>query len=163
MSLDWAMSTFYAEAMKVEFADNLGVISMRLSQLLLLILAETPLTFSIPEGQDIDLDSPDEPAEIPLTHEIYDSVVEACRNAGLTEQGARVFGDFIAELVTWLPTIYRDAINAGMLHESFSIAAFGDPTMSISLAHLPTWDALNEHLPAIQRGVAAAFEDAKLL
>jgi hypothetical protein len=136
---------------------------MRLSQLLSLILAKTPLTIEVPEGEDIDLDSPDEPAEIPLTHEIYDIVAEACRNGGLTERGARAFGDFIAELVTAFPTIYRDELDAEMLHASFSIAAFGDPTLSINFAHLPTWDDLNEHLPAIQLGVAAAFEDAKLL
>jgi hypothetical protein len=136
---------------------------MRLSQLLSLILAKTPLTVEVPEGEDIDLDSPDEPAEIPLTHEIYDIVAEACRNGGLTERGARAFGDFIAELVTALPTIYRDTIDAEILHASFGIAVFNDPTLTISLADLPTWDDLDEHLPAIQLGVAAAFEDAKML
>jgi hypothetical protein len=136
---------------------------MRLSQLLTLILAQTPLTVEVHEGEDIDLDSPDEPAEIPLTHEIYDIVAEACRNEELTERGARAFGDFIAELVTALPTIYRDTIDAEILHASFGIAVFNDPTLTISLADLPTWDDLDEHLPAIQLGVAAAFEDAKML
>jgi hypothetical protein len=136
---------------------------MRLSQLLTLILAQTPLTVEVPEGEDIDLDSPDEPAEIPLTHEIYDIVAEACRKEGLTERGACAFAEFVVELVTACPTIYRDEMDAEMLHASFSIAAFGDPTLSISFAHLPTWDDLDEHLPAIQLGVAAAFEDAKLL
>jgi hypothetical protein len=49
------------------------------------------------------------------------------------------------------------------LDASFGQAAFSSPTQVIRLYLLPNWSALTEHIDAIHRGVAAAFEDAKLL
>jgi hypothetical protein len=47
------------------------------------------------------------------------------------------------------------------LDATFGQAAYGNPKEVIRLYLLPSWDALTEHLPQIQRGVAAAFAEAK--
>jgi hypothetical protein len=49
------------------------------------------------------------------------------------------------------------------LDAAFGQAVFYNPTITFRLYLLPSWEALPEHLPQIQNGVAAAFEEAKKL
>jgi hypothetical protein len=159
---------------------------MRLSQLLSLILAKTLLTVEVPEEIDVQLNGPDDPAiSLTLEETEEDIVLEACKNAGLTDTGAYAFSLFFYELVTGIPTlnwavaiihVFSDRLKAGeisaiiqyaayasALYERFCIVAFGDPNMSFSLDDLSSWNDLFKHISDIQRGVAAAFEDAKQL
>lgn len=48
-----------------------------------------------------------------------------------------------------------------LLDEAFGQAAYNNPKEVIRLYLLPTWEALGDHLPEVQRGVAAAFEAAR--
>ena len=136
---------------------------MTLSQLLSLILAQTPLTITVPEEKDCYLDSPERLFDISLHHIVGDIVADACRKAGLTERGACGFGEFVAELATGWATRYSNEADILALDAAFGRAAFGNPTDVIRLYLLPHWGALSEHLHAIQKGIAAAFNDAKLL
>jgi len=136
---------------------------MRLSQLLSLILAKTPLSVEVPDSENVQLDAPESLFSIEVHHKIGDIVADACRRVGLTERGACGFGEFVAELATGWSTRYSNETDILALDASFGRAAYGSPTEVIRLYLLPNWDALTEHLPAIQRGIAAAFEDAKLL
>jgi hypothetical protein len=139
------------------------VISMRLSQLLSLILAKTPLTVEVPDSENAQLETPESLFSVDLHHKIGDIVADACRKVGLTERGSIGFGEFVAKLATGWSTRYSNETDILALDAEFGRAAYGSPTQVIRLYLLPTWDALTEHLPNIQRGVAAAFEDAKLL
>jgi hypothetical protein len=136
---------------------------MRLSQLLSLVLAKTPLTVEVADSEDAQLDTPESLFSVDLHHKIGDIVADACRKAGLTERGALSFGEFVAEMATGWSTRYSNETDILALDASFGRAAYGSPTDVVRLYLLPTWDALTDHLPAIQRGVAAAFADAKLL
>ena len=136
---------------------------MMLSQLLSLILAQTPLTFEVPEGKDVQLDSPESLFSIDLHHSIGDIVADACRRAGLSVRGSAGFGEFVAELATGWATRYSNEADILALDASFGRAAYGSPTQVIRLYLLPNWSALSEHLPNIQRGLAASFDDAKSL
>ena len=141
----------------------MGVTTMKLSHLLSLILSQTPLQIEVPEEQEVQLDTPESLFSIDAHHTIGDIVADACRKAGLTERGACGFGEFVAELMTGWSTRYGNETDILTLDASFGRAAYGSPTQVIRLYLLPNWDALNEHIDAVQRGVAAAFEDAKLL
>jgi len=136
---------------------------MKLSHLLSLILAKTPLTVQVPEEQDAQLDTPEGLFSIDVHHAIGDIVADACLSAGLSVRGSAAFGEFVAELMTGWSTRYGNETDILTLDASFGRAAYGSPTQVIRLYLLPNWDALNEHIDAVQRGVAAAFEDAKLL
>jgi len=50
-----------------------------------------------------------------------------------------------------------------LLDAAFGQAAYNNPKEVIRLYLLPSWEALGDHLPAVQKGVAAAFEAAKSL
>jgi len=136
---------------------------MMLSQLLSLILAQTPLTVEVPEGKDVQLDSPESLFSIDLHHSIGDIVADACRRAGLSVRGSAGFGEFVAELATGWATRYSNEADILALDASFGRAAYGSPTQVIRLYLLPNWSAPSEHLPNIQRGLAASFDDAKSL
>ena len=136
---------------------------MRLSQLLSLILEQTPLVIKVPDEQDAQLESPERLFEVDIHHSIGDIVADACRRAGLSERGACAFGEFVAELCTGWATRYSNESDVLALNASFGQSAFGNPIEVVRLYLLPNWDALSEHLPAIQKGIAAAFNDAKLL
>jgi len=136
---------------------------MRLSQLLSLILAKTPLSVEVLDSENVQLDTPESLFSVDLHHKIGDIVADACRRVGLSERGSIGFAEFVAELCTGWATRYSNETDILALDASFGRAAYGSPTEVIRLYLLPTWDALTEHLGAIQRGVAAAFEDAKIL
>jgi hypothetical protein len=136
---------------------------MRLSQLLSLILAKTPLTVEVPDSENVQLETPESLFSVDLHHKIGDIVADACRRAGLTERGSIGFAEFVAGLFTGWATRYSNEVDILSLDASFGQAAYGSPTQVIRLYLLPNWSALTEHIDAIQRGVAAAFEDAKLL
>jgi hypothetical protein len=136
---------------------------MRLSQLLSLILAKTPLSVEVPDSENAQLDAPDALFSVDLHHKIGDIVADACRKVGLTKRGAIGFGEFVAGLCTGWATRYSNVMDIVTLNSSFGQAAYSNPSIVIRLYLLPNWDALKEHIDAIQRGVAAAFEDAKLL
>ena len=136
---------------------------MRLSQLLSLILEQTPLVIKVPDEQDAQLESPERLFEVDIHHSIGDIVADACRRAGLSERGACAFGEFVAELCTGWATRYSNETDILALDAEFGRAAYGSPTQVIRLYLLPNWDALSEHIDAVQKGVAAAFNDAKLL
>jgi hypothetical protein len=116
---------------------------MRLSQLLSLILAKTPLSVEVLDSENVQLDAPESLFSVDLHHKIGDIVADACRQVGLSERGACAFGEFITELCTGWSTRYSNEMDILALDASFGRAA--------------------EHLSNIQRGIAAAFEDAKLL
>jgi hypothetical protein len=136
---------------------------MRLSQLLSLILAKTPLSVEVPDSENVQLETPKSLFSVDLHYKIGDIVADACRQVGLSERGACAFGEFIAELCTGWSTRYSNETDILALDASFGQAAFSSPTQVIRLYLLPNWGALTEHLSNIQRGIAAAFEDAKLL
>ena len=117
----------------------------------------------MPDSENVQLDAPEALFAIDLHHKIGDIVADACRKVGLSERGACAFGEFVAELATGWATRYSNETDILALDASFGRAAYGSPNDVIRLYLLPNWDALTEHLPAVQRGVAAAFEDAKLL
>jgi hypothetical protein len=136
---------------------------MRLSQLLSLILAKTPLSVEVSDSEDVQLETPEALLSIDLHRKIGDIVADACRRAGLSERGACVFGEFVAGLCTGKETPHsrkEDLIN---LVGEFGVATFENQTKVLWLSLLPTWDDLDKHIEAIQRGVAAAFEVAKKL
>jgi hypothetical protein len=56
--------------------------------------------------------------------------------------------------------VLRDILR---LDAAFGQAVSYNPTITFRLYLLPSWEALPEHLPQIQNGVAAAFEEAKKL
>jgi len=127
------------------------------------MLARTPLTVSVHEGDDLDIDSPDRLSDFPVHHKIGDVVAEACLSAGLSERAAYAFGEFIAELTSGWASRYSNEDDVMMLDAVFGQAAYGNPATVIRLYLLPNWSALNEHIEEVQRGVAAAFERAKSL
>ena len=136
---------------------------MKLSELLQQICASTPLSIEVSDERDIDIESPNDLFSVEVHHAIGDAVADACRKAGLTERGAVGFGEFIAELCTGWATRYSNESDVLALNASFGQSAFGNPIEVVRLYLLPNWDALSEHIDAVQKGVAAAFEDAKLL
>jgi len=136
---------------------------MKLSELLQQICASTPLSIEVSDERDIDIESPNDLFSVEVHHAIGDAVADACRKAGLTERGACGFGEFVAELATGWATRYSNEADILALDAAFGRAAFGNPTDVIRLYLLPHWGALSEHLHAIQKGIAAAFNDAKLL
>jgi hypothetical protein len=136
---------------------------MHLSQLLSLILAKTPLTISIPDNDNIQLDTPADLSSVEILYLISDIVADACRKEGLSERGSLGFGDFVAKLCTGLSAHYRNETTVSVLEASFGQAAYGGSGRIVRLDLLPKWSVLNERLPAIQRGLAAAFEVAKSL
>ena len=136
---------------------------MRLSQLLSFILAKTPLSVEVPDSENVQLETPESLFSVDLHHKIGDIVADACRKEGLSERGSIGFAEFVAELCTGWATRYSNEMDILALDASFGQAAFGSPTQVIRLYLLPNFSALTEHLPNIQRGIAAAFEDAKLL
>jgi len=136
---------------------------MRLSTLLSLILAKTPLTVSVPGGDDLDIESPDRLLVFPVHHKISGVVAEACLAAGLSERAAYGFGKFVAKLVTGWSSRYSNENDVMMLDAAFGQAAYGNPSSVIRLYLLPNWSTLSEHIEDIQRGVAAAYEKAKSL
>jgi len=136
---------------------------MRLSTLLSIILTKTPLSVSIPEGDDLDLESPDRLLVFPVHHKISGVVAEACRAVGLSERAAYGFGKFVAKLMTGWSSRYSNENDVMMLDTVFGQAAYGNPSTVIRLYMLPNWEALGEHIEVVQRGVAAAFEKAKSL
>jgi hypothetical protein len=101
---------------------------MRLSQLLSLILAKTPLTVEVPDSEDAQLETPETLFAIDLHHKIGDIVADACRRAGLSERGSIGFGEFVAELCTGWSTRYSNEMDILALDASFGRAAFGSPT-----------------------------------
>jgi hypothetical protein len=121
------------------------------------------LSVEVPDSENVKLDTPESLFSVDLHHKIGDIVADACRRAGLSERGACAFGEFVAELATGWSTRYSNEMDILALDASFGQGAFGSPTQVIRLYLLPNFSALTEHLPNIQRGVAAAFEDAKLL
>ena len=136
---------------------------MKLSELLQQICASTPLSIEVSDERDIDIESPNDLFSVEVHHAIGDAVADACRKAGLTERGACGFGEFVAELATGWATRYSNEADILALDAAFGRAAFGNPTDVIRLYLLPHWGALSEHLHAIQKGIAAAFEDAAKL
>ena len=136
---------------------------MRLSQLLSLILAKTPLSVEVADSENVQLDAPESLFSIDLHRKIGNIVADACRRAGLSERGACAFGEFVAGLCTGKETPRSSKEDLINLSGEFGLATFKNQTEVLWLSSLPTWDALTEHIDAIQRGVAAAFEDAKLL
>jgi hypothetical protein len=136
---------------------------MRLSQLLSLILAKTPLTVSVPENDDRQFDNPETLFGSAVHPTIVRTVAHACRIAGFSERGAYAFGEFIAQLVTGWTTQISDKADILALDAVFTETAYGSSNKVIRIYLLPNWDALREHLPAIQRGVAAAFVLAEAL
>jgi hypothetical protein len=136
---------------------------MRLSQLLSLILAKTPLTVSVPENDDRQFENPETLFGSAVHPTIVRTVAHACRIAGFSERGAYAFGEFIAQLVTGWTTQISDKADILALDAAFTETAYGSSNKVIRIYLLPNWDALREHLPAIQHGVAAAFALAKTL
>jgi hypothetical protein len=94
----------------------------------------------------------------------------------LSAYGAWVFGGWLANSCTeqarWFlesgillwdankNTVLRDI---SRLDSAFGRAVLNNPTIVFRFYLLPSWDALTKHLPQIQCGVAAAFEEAKKL
>jgi len=136
---------------------------MKLSTILSLILAKTPLTVSVPEVEDLDIESPDNLSDIPVHHKVGDLVAGACLSSGLHERAAYAFGEFIAELTSGLASRYSNENDILALDAAFGQAAYGNPSMVVRLYLLPNWSALSEHIEDIQHGVAAAFERVKSL
>jgi hypothetical protein len=136
---------------------------MRLNQLLSLILAKTPLIVSIPENDNRWFNSPETLFDSAIHPTIVRVVAHACVIAGFSERGAYAFGEFIAELITGWTTHFSNKADILALNAAFAEVAYGSSNKVIRIYLLPNWEALREHLPAIQRGVAAAFVLAKTL
>jgi|GEM_PF-2050736 len=131
---------------------------MLLSELLRTLLAQTPLKVRLKD--DRDLTQPADLAEVALHHQIGDALFEACKDAGLSPKGASAFGEWLAEVCTGWSTRYANEQDILRLDEVFAQAAYGDRKSVVRLCLAPSFDALSEHLPNIQRGVRACFEEA---
>jgi hypothetical protein len=107
---------------------------------------------------------------------IWITTFQAALPKGLSTYGAWVFGGWLANSCTeqarWflesgdLPWNFDKNIvlrDISRLDVAFGQAVFYNPTITFRLYLLPSWEALPEHLPQIQYGVAAAFEEAKKL
>ncbi|MFZ8828923.1 MAG: hypothetical protein ACO2PK_10985 [Armatimonadota bacterium] len=106
-----------------------------LGKLLRQLCAQTPLIVSPPD--DLPLSQPDDLMHPDCHARISDTIAQAALSSGLSFYGACAFGEWLAELCN------------------------GNPKQVIRLYLLPSWDALAEHLPQIQCGVAAAFAEAQ--
>jgi uncharacterized protein YqgV (UPF0045/DUF77 family) len=149
---------------------------MRLSQFLQQICALTPLQIAIPEEQDAWLENPIALLNIRMYSRISDVITNACKAVGLSERGARVFGVFIAELCTAkievvplisdevsMSAFVRDIQDIIKLYKAFGRATYNDEDCTTHLCLWSDWDAIGKRIGDIQRGVIAAFEEAKLL
>jgi hypothetical protein len=147
--------------------------AMTLGELLRQLCAQTPLTVSLPD--DLPLLQPIDLMRSDYHLLIFVTILNAVIKTELRSYGGCVFGEWLANLCTgqtlWLfrlagrcpwhadkGAVLRDI---SRLDATFGQAAYGNPKEVIRLYLLPSWDALTEHLPQIQRGVAAAFAEAK--
>jgi len=134
---------------------------MKLGELLNRLLAETPLTVLLRE--DFDLPQPEALTQPEVHAAIGDAVAEAVKANGLSVRGAYAFSEWLAELCSGWSTRFANESDIMLLDEAFGQAAYNNPKEVIRLYLLPTWEALGDHLPEVQRGVAAAFEAARQL
>ncbi|MCS3919802.1 hypothetical protein Q2T83_03835 [Fervidibacter sacchari] len=132
---------------------------MKLSELLNRLLEGTPLTVLLRE--DFDLPQPEALTQPEVHAAIGDAVAEAAKANGLSVRGAYAFGEWLAELCSGWSTRFANESDIMLLDEAFGQAAYNNPKEVIRLYLLPTWEALGDHLPEVQRGVAAAFEAAR--
>jgi hypothetical protein len=132
-----------------------------LGELLRQLCAQTPLVVSLsddlPLPQPVDLMHPDCHARI------GDTITQAALSSGLSFYGACAFGEWLAELCTGWSTRFANEDAILRLDTAFGQTAYGNPKEVIRLYLLPSWEALTEHLPEVQRGVAAAFAKAKAM
>ena len=134
---------------------------MKLGELLNRLLEGTPLTVSLRE--DFDLPLPETLTQPEVHAAIGDTVAEAAKANGLSVRGAYAFGEWLAELCSGWSTRFANESDILLLDAVFGQAAYNNPNEVIRLYLLPTWEALGDHLPEVQRGVAAAFEAARQL
>ena len=134
---------------------------MKLSDLVNRLLEGTPLTVSLRE--DFDLPLPEALTQPEVHAAIGDAVAEAAKANGLSVRGAYAFGEWLAELCSGWSTRFANESDILLLDAAFGQAAYNNPKEVIRLYLLPSWEALSEHLPAVQEGVAAAFEATKQL
>jgi len=139
------------------------VISMRLSQLLSLILAKTNLSVTVPQNSNCYIDNPQRLECNSLYDVIRDVVVRACIGAGLGKDGAEGFGSFIAEQVTGIPTQGCEQLYAAMLQGAYNSVVQDSPIAGKYFCLLSDWSEFNQHLSLIQDGIAEAFKIAKTL
>jgi hypothetical protein len=137
---------------------------MTLGELLRQLCAQTPLIVSLPD--DLPLSKPSDLRYVDYHEPIRFAIYPAATFAGLSTRGARAFAAWMAELCTGLPTEFDDEDAILQLNAAFREAACDnpdDPNNVTRVCLLDSWDELTEHLPAFQRGVAAAFRKAKQL
>jgi len=134
---------------------------MKLGELLNRLLAETPLTVSL--SDDRTLNQPENLTNPEVHAAIGDAVAEAAQKAGLSVRGAYAFGEWLAELCSGWSTRFANESDILLLDAAFGQAAYNNPKEVIRLYLLPSWEALGDHLPTVQKGVSAAFETAKQL
>jgi hypothetical protein len=130
-----------------------------LGDLLRQLCAQTPLIVSLPD--DLPLPQPDDLMHPDCHARIGDTIAQAALSSGLSFYGACAFGEWLAELCTGWSTRFANEDAILRLDGVFGQAAYGNPKEVIRLYLLPSWDALTEHLPQIQRRVAAAFAEAQ--
>jgi hypothetical protein len=133
--------------------------AMTLGELLRQLCAQTPLVVSLPD--DLPLPQPDDLMHPDCHARIGDTITQATLSSGLSFYGACAFGEWLAELCTGWSTRFANEDAILRLDTAFGQTAYGNPKEVIRLYLLPSWDALTEHLPEVQRGVAAAFAEAQ--
>jgi hypothetical protein len=139
--------------------------AMTLGKLLRQLCALTPLGETW-LSENLPLSKPRDLMYIDYHEPIRFTIYPAATFAGLSAKGASAFAAWLAELCTGLPTGFTDEDAISQLDAAFREAACDnpdDPNKVTRVCLLPSWDALTEHLPAFQRGVAAAFRKAKQL
>lgn len=146
--------------MMSNFAQK-GMMKMKLSQIVANLLAQTPLTVKF--NNDREVDRPNDLFDIDTHHIIGDAIFEACQRAGLSVRASAAFSEWLAELITGFATRYSNEFDVLHLDDIFGQTAYNDRKSVVRLYLAPTWDAIHEHLPNIQRGIAASFEAAKSL
>ncbi|MFA0751175.1 MAG: hypothetical protein SLRJCFUN_001578 [Candidatus Fervidibacter sp.] len=134
---------------------------MKLSDILAALLAQTPLKVRLKDDREVD--RPSDLMDIALHHQIGDALFDAGRDAGLSPKSAAAFGEWVAEIVTGFATRYANEQDILRLDDVFAQAAYGDRKSVVRLCLAPSFDALSEHLPNIQRGVRACFEAVRRL
>ena len=133
--------------------------TVTLSELLRELCALIPLAITLEE--DVPLETPDKLMDTEIHALIGDTVAAAARKRCLSYRASVAFGEWLAELCTGWSTRYSNEHDIMMLDEVFGRTAFGNPHEVVRIYMMPNWDALNEHLAAIQEGIEAAFNAAR--
>jgi hypothetical protein len=139
--------------------------AMTLGKLLRQLCALTPLGEAW-LSEDLPLSKPRDLGYINYHEPIRFTIYPAATFAGLSSKDASAFAAWLAELCTGSPTGFADEDAILQLDAAFREAACDnpdDPNNVTRVCLLDSWDELTEHLPAFQRGVAAAFRKAKQL